>query len=126
MDGKEVFKSSYYEYSTIKSKTFHETASFHPEFSIQEQYQNSEQTTLKKGSFDQHHFYLAFQEFDNQNIEKSLGSPNPLVRMFALFDRRVGKRKLLALKTSMEYELHWLRFFYYLRLEAEGISLQQS
>ena len=41
--------------------------------------------------------YEAFHKFDNQCIEKSLVSEKPLVRIFALMDRRLGKRRLLAL-----------------------------
>ena len=37
----------------------------------------------------------AFGILDNQSIEKSLVSENPLVRIFALLDRRLGKRRLL-------------------------------
>ena len=61
--------------------------------------------TLNDGCFDNGFFYEAFHEFDNQSIEKSLISENPLVRIFALLDRRLGKRRLLALEESMEREL---------------------
>ncbi len=48
-------------------------------------------------------------------------SENPLVRIFALLDRRLGKRRLLALEDSMEQELDWVRAFYVIRLQAEGL-----
>lgn len=56
----------------------------------------------------------AFQIFDNQSIEESLNSGNPLVRILALLDGRVGKRRLLALGSKMEQELPWVRVFYIL------------
>ena len=65
-------------------------------------------------------FYEAFGIFDNQSIEKSLVSENPLVRIFALLDRRLGKRRLLALEESMEQELDWVRAFYVTRMQAEA------
>ena len=37
--------------------------------------------TLNDGCFDNIFFYEAFHEFDNQSIEKSLTSENPLVRV---------------------------------------------
>ena len=40
---------------------------------------------LDQGSFDQKVFYEAFGIFDNQSIEKSLVSENPLVRIFAFW-----------------------------------------
>ena len=54
-------------------------------------------------------------------FEKSLTSENPLVRVFALLDRRLGKRRLLALEDSMEQELDWVRAFYVIRLQAEEL-----
>ena len=77
--------------------------------------------TLNDGCFDNIFFYEAFHEFDNQSIEKSLTSENPLVRVFALLDRRLGKRRLLALEESMEQELDWVRAFYVIRMQAEGL-----
>lgn len=47
-------------------------------------------------------FYEAFGIFDNQSVEESLVSKNLLVRIFALLDRRLGKRRLLALEESIE------------------------
>jgi hypothetical protein len=76
---------------------------------------------LEQGTFDQKVFYEAFGIFDNQSIEKSLVSQNPLVRIFALLDRRLGKRRLLALEKSLEQELDWVRAFYVTRMQAEGL-----
>ena len=76
---------------------------------------------LEQGTFDQKAFYEAFGIFDNQSIEKSLVSKNPLVRILALLDRRLGKRRLLALEKSMEQELDWVRAFYVIRMQAEGL-----
>jgi len=76
---------------------------------------------LEQGTFDQKVFYEAFGIFDNQSIEKSLVSKNPLVRILALLDRRLGKRRLLALEESMEQELDWVRAFYVIRMQAEGL-----
>ena len=84
------------------------------------------QTILEDGLFDQRDFYAAFQEFDNQSMETSLSSENPIVRIFALLDRRLGKRRLAALEETMEQELDWVRPFYLLRIEAEGLNLQKE
>ena len=76
---------------------------------------------LEQGTFDQKVFYEAFGIFDNQSIEKSLVSKNPLVRILALLDSRLGKRRLLAMEESMEQELDWVRAFYVIRMQAEGL-----
>ena len=59
-----------------------------------------------------------------RSIEASLASENPIVRIFALLDRRLGKRRLAALEETMEQELDWVRPFYFLRMEAEGVTLK--
>ena len=79
---------------------------------------------MDDGLFDQRDFYMAFQKFDNQSIEASLSSENPIVRIFALLDCRLGKRRLAALEETMENELDWVRPFYRLRMEAEGLTLK--
>lgn len=40
--------------------------------------------------------------------------------MFAVLDRRVGKRSLEKLKETMEEQNEWLQQFYRLRLNAEN------
>ena len=84
-------------------------------------YRLAYESTLNDGCFDQRVFYEAFHIFDNQSIEESMNSDNPLVRILALLDRRLGKRRLIALKGKMEQELSWVRAFYVIRMQAEGL-----
>ncbi len=79
-------------------------------------------TDLKNGWFDQYDLYLSFQEFDNQSIEASLHSKNQLVRIFAILDRRVGKRTLCKLRETIETEPEVFRCFYAIRMDAEGLD----
>ncbi len=44
------------------------------------------------------------------------------MRMFAVLDRRVGKRRLVRLADRIADEPEWLRTFYLIRLRAEGIN----
>lgn len=67
-------------------------------------------------------FCDALNEYRNQDIMKSIYSKNALVRMFAVLDRRVGKRTLLNLKEIIEDEPEWLQLFYQMRIEAENIK----
>ena len=64
-------------------------------------------------------FCQALEAYRNQDIQQSIHSSNPLVRMFAILDRRVGKRTLLKLQQTMENQTEWLRQFYLLRWNAE-------
>ena len=123
VDGVEVLKSSYYEYAPAFWKLQSELLRLE-EADWREAAPKAGQTVLEDGLFDQRDFYAAFQELDNQSIEASLASENPIVRIFALLDRRLGKRRLVALKETMEQELDWVRPFYFLRMEAEGVTLK--
>ena len=66
-------------------------------------------------------FCQALEVYRNQNIQESIYSSNPLVRMFAILDRRVGKRTLIKLYETVEKQPKWLRQFYLLRLHSENI-----
>ena len=121
MDGVEVLRSNYYayeqnywnRYQALRREGVGEDDPKAP-------FRLAHEGTLNDGCFDNGFFYEAFHEFDNQSIEKSLVSENPLVRIFALLDRRLGKRRLLAFGKSMEQELDWVRTFYVIRVQAEG------
>lgn len=59
---------------------------------------------------------------DGRQVKRfSWETVNPLVRMFAVLDRRVGKRTLEKLALCVDEQPAWLREFYLLRLEAEKI-----
>ena len=82
-----------------------------------------DELALNHGIFDEHNFYHSFSVFDNQSIEKSLVSDDLLVRIFAILDRRVGKRRLIAMQEEMKNEPEILQVFYLIRTEAENISV---
>ena len=71
-------------------------------------------------------FCDALEQYRNQDIQESIKSDDPLVRMFTILDRRVGKRTLIRIRDeAAEFPL-WLQQIYRLRTDAEkmnGISL---
>ena len=78
---------------------------------------------LKYGQFDQRCFYSAFREFDNQSIDISLKSENLTVRIFAVLDRRTGKRTLAKIGENIFDEPEMFQVFYNIRVNAEkGVS----
>lgn len=117
-DGKEVIKGGYYQNWT-KSESFPKDEKY--ERRMSQEFAYMDDTAIKLGVFDQTCFYKAFDEFDNQSIEKSLCSENLLVRIFAVLDRRVGKRKLISMKESIENEPDSIKEFFAIRMNAEGI-----
>ena len=66
-------------------------------------------------------FADALREYRNQSIDLSIASGNPIIRMFAIVDRRVGKRRLEKLKDEIPHQPEWLKKLYAARMEAEQI-----
>lgn len=64
-------------------------------------------------------FCEALEAYRNQNIQESIRSDDPIVRMFAVLDRRIGKRTLQNLQESFDAQPDWVRQFYLLRINAE-------
>ena len=64
-------------------------------------------------------FCEALEAYRDQNIQESIRSDDPIVRMFVVLDRRVGKRTLQKLQESFETQPDWVRQFYLLRVNAE-------
>ncbi|MDE7061933.1 MAG: hypothetical protein K2O73_01645 [Lachnospiraceae bacterium] len=88
---------------------------------MKEEFTFMDDTAITLGVFDQCCFYRAFDEFDNQSIEESLSSEDMIVRIFALLDRRVGKRRLLKMKDGIENESETIKGFFSIRANAEHI-----
>ncbi|MBD5111867.1 MAG: hypothetical protein HDT42_04945 [Ruminococcaceae bacterium] len=118
-DGREIFKSDYsdfyagYDMHDIKLR----------KFKGNKRWKMAYNAALHDGHFDQKCFYSAYREFNIHSISESLNSENAIVRMLAILDRRVGKRQLLKLVDKVDKEPEWLRQFYIIRLEGEGIRL---
>lgn len=84
--------------------------------------EQAEQNVIEKGHIDSFSVTRAIDVFLNQSIEKSLESENLLHRMFAILDRRVGKRSLTKAAYTYESLPEWLKLFYELRFAVEGIK----
>jgi len=76
----------------------------------------------QEATLSDYDFLKAATDFLQLSIEEALESENYLIRVFAIMDKRVGKRTLEAISESEEYKSYpsWVRQFYELRL---GISL---
>jgi len=75
----------------------------------------------KEATYSKYDFLEAAVDFLQLPIQEALSSENYLVRVFAIMDRRVGKRTLEAIMKSEEYKSYpmWVRQFYELRLGIE-------
>ena len=74
-----------------------------------------------QGGFDSVDFYSAFYKYKNQSILNSLMCDDPLVRLFAILDRRIGKRTLKSIASTISNQPEWLQPFYLLRFNSENI-----
>lgn len=124
VDGKEVLKSDYFHKHLLQWQSYQEAEQKENDERI-DTWMKSWDDAINKGGFDNHSFYRAFDEYDNQSIDVSLESPNLLVRTFAILDRRVGKRRLFKLADAWKQKPDWVKYFLRLRLEAEGITLRK-
>ena len=96
---------------------------------MREEFAFIDDTAIKLGVFDQRCFYTAFYEFDNQSIEMSLKSENLLVRIFAILDRRVGKRRLTSIRRTLEKDTSIsdvFKEFFAIRIKAEGMRSEKN
>lgn len=64
-------------------------------------------------------FCDALEFYRTNDIHNSIVSSNPLIRMFAVLDRRIGKMALHNLKKEIQKQPLWLQQFYNLRISAE-------
>ena len=117
-DGQEIMKGCYWN-NWLKASLFPKDEKYENRISRDMAY--IDDTALKLGVFDQRCFYAAFAEFDNQSIESSLKSDDLIVRIFAILDRRIGKRRLELMKESITSEPETFQTFYAIRTKAEGI-----
>lgn len=118
-DGKEIMKGCYYN-NWVKARFFPRDEKWDMRMNIENAYMDD--VALKLGVFDQRCFYRAFEEFDNQSIDKSLISDDLIVRIFAILDRRVGKRRLLLMWETIEDEPETFQEFFAIRAKAEGLT----
>ena len=76
-------------------------------------------TISERTEYTDEEFCEALELYRSQNIQDSIRLSNPLVRMFAVLDRRVGKRTLEKLNKEVDSQPDWLRQIYELRFSAE-------
>ena len=73
----------------------------------------------RDGTFSEFDFTAAATAFLNMSIADALASDEPLIRLFAILDKRVGKRTLKRIYDDGAWREYpdWLKRFYLLRFE---------
>ena len=74
----------------------------------------------KEGILSDWDFLQAATDFLQMPIGEALISDNCLIRIFAILDRRAGKRTIKQIKDSEKYKTYpeWVQQFYKLRFES--------
>ncbi len=80
---------------------------------------------MPEGKLCEADFIAAASAYVNTDVTAALCSENYLFRVFAFMDRRVGKRTLVKIREEAGKMPEWVRRFYTLRCDAEGIELPQ-
>ena len=63
-------------------------------------------------------FCSALEAYRNSDIQSSIHSADPIVKMFALLDRRLGKRTLEKMAEEIQSDPEWLQAVYHFRTHA--------
>lgn len=81
------------------------------------------QQLKEEGIYAQYDFFPAMDTYLNTSIKESLQSPDILIKILCLLDRRTGKRTLLKMRDTMLEEHPIVQYFYTLRCEAENMYI---
>ena len=74
----------------------------------------------RAGQYDDYSALADLESYLSLSIEDALRSPSPLIRGLAMIDRRVGKRRLRAMRSTND-EHSFVRELYELRRQADGM-----
>ena len=136
VDGKEVFRANPYNEMAIwqLEQQIKEEQQIPPrEWTGKEDLYDEENRAVEEvarlqaaegGVVDSFEIPWVIRQYLNQNITANLEDEDPVVRMFAILDRRVGKRRLKEIADHVDEQPVWLQAFYRLRLEAEGMQVR--
>lgn len=83
----------------------------------------SEYPIYARTEYTDEEFCEALKEYRNNSIQESVYSSNPIVLMFAVFDKRVGKRTLEVIKERMKSQPKWLQVLYQIRIDSEKLNV---
>ncbi len=134
IDGKEVFQANPYNENRYDAIAFsmkrelnipHREPNGRGEFLFDKENREVEDMarlqSINEGVVDSCEVPHMIKKYLGQDIKASISDENPVIRLLAILDRRVGRRTLQSIKTTLDEQPEWLREFYKLRLEGEGM-----
>ncbi|WP_080844085.1 SF0329 family protein [Cytobacillus gottheilii] len=85
-------------------------------------YEEAEQLVVKKNVMAEYNMYHSLLEYIQLSIDEAIQSQDPVIKAFAMLDRRLGKRRLEKLKEENMQSHPFIQLFFQIRCEAEGLS----
>lgn len=117
LDGKELACFSWIEmyHQEADISKLHKTKSFN---SYDEMLEEMKPIWDINCTYNEMDFLDAVLQFRNMSIQDALSSDNYIIKIFAILDKRVGKRTLASIENTKAYENYpdWVKQFYELRL----------
>lgn len=86
----------------------------------------SEEMMINQNIFCSYHFYAPFMEYSSLSIDEALSSENIMIQAFAMFDRRLGKRRLKNLGFTSDNTHPLILGFFKIRCDVEEISVTEN
>ncbi|MGD6940611.1 SF0329 family protein [Cytobacillus gottheilii] len=89
-------------------------------------YEEAEQIVIKKNVIAEYSMYHSLLEYIQLSIDEALQSQDPVIKAFAMLDRRLGKRRLEKLKEENKESHSFIQLLLQIRCEAEGLINKKS
>ncbi len=87
-------------------------------------YDQAQDRATENSIFHSEDLKIAMEEYLNVSVDEALDSSSPLLRAFALLDRRFGKRRLLAFNPLNKHPIE--QKFYELRCLLDGVPSRSN
>lgn len=79
----------------------------------------------EEGIFTRDDFVNGLEEYVGLQVEDAISSSKPIIRAVAMFDRRLGKRRLMTMSLRVD-EHRLVKNFYQIRCQAEGLQRETN
>lgn len=120
-DGKEISTFSTIQWCNARESLAAEISGGGKQGFHYECYEQAEKLLEQRGFYPCESFLAALERYVSLSIEDALHSSNALIRAWAMFDRRLGKRRLRAMQLDQDHLQHQ-QLWYQLRCEAEKLG----
>ncbi|KGX92309.1 non-ribosomal peptide synthetase module [Pontibacillus halophilus JSM 076056 = DSM 19796] len=87
-------------------------------------FEQSEEVMVNESIFESYHLYEPFMRYPSLSIEDAMNSENVIIVGLAMFDRRLGKRRLRMMETN-DRSHPFVEHCYKIRCRIEGMNMER-